>query len=210
MFNFSRLLYAIIALVGLAGFSSAQAGYGGGTHVYTSYSHRTVHSVHNVTRYRTLTHTRYVTHLTRVINVTRIQPIHHVTNVTRYLHHTVVLNSHRNVTRAWVAPTRYIHTSSVAAYTGPVVHPTVHTVYRFHTVNRVTYSTHVHNIWVNHYRHNVYRHVTVVRIEPIVHVHTVTRILTRTVALSRVEVVNVSKVLPVRTIVTSKVVSIDP
>jgi hypothetical protein len=210
MLKLASIAFAALAMVGMTAMSPAQAGYGGGTHIHSSYSYHTVHHVTNVTHYRTIAHTNYVTKVTRVVNVTRIQPIHHVTNVTRYLHHTVVLNSRQYASRTSVAPTRYYRTSSVVPIRGPVVYGGVHTVYRYHTVNHVTYSTHVHNIWVNHYQHNIYRHVTVTRIEPIVNVHTVTRVVTRTVALSKVEVVYVTKLLPARTIVTAKVINIDP
>jgi hypothetical protein len=210
MFKLATIGCAIVALAGMAGMSTAQAGYASGTRVHVSVTHRTVHPTHDVTHYRTITHTHYVTNVNRIVNVTRIQPIHHVTNVTRYLHHTVVTNSHQVVWVKKVSPPDYIRSSSIIVVHGPGAHPVVHTVYRVHTVNRVTYSTHVHNIWVFHHLHNIYRHITVVHVEPIVHVHTVTSIVNRTVALWRTEVVNVAKVLPAITTVTSKVVSIDP
>ena len=210
MFKLSNLVGAAIAFLAMAAMSPAQAGYASGTRVHESYTHVTVHPRREVTHYHNLTQTHYVTHLTRIVNVTQIQPIHHVTNLTRYLHHTIVTNSHQNVRVSSVGPTRVEHTSAVHVVYGPTASGGVHTIYRYHTVNHVIYSTHVHNVWVFHHLHNIYRHVTVVRVEPIVHVHDVTSIHIRTVAVERTEVVNVAKVLPARTIVTSKVVSLDP
>ena len=210
MFKLAKLYCAAVAIVGMTFTSAAEAGYGGGTHVYSSVSYRTVHPTRSVTHYRTITHTRYVPHITRIVNVTLVRPIHHVANVTRYLHHTVVLRSSQYVYHRIYGGTHYYRTSSVVPVRWPVAYPSVHTVYRYHTINRMTFATHVRNIWVNHYAHHIYRHVTVVRVEPIVHVHTVTRVVLRTVAVARVEVVNVSRVLPARTIVTAKVINIDP
>jgi hypothetical protein len=210
MLKTASISCAVIAIAGMAAVSVAQAGYGGGTRVHTSYSYRTVSPVSNVTRYRTVTNTRYVPQTTRIVNVTQIQPIHRVNNVTRYLHHTVVRRSNQYSSVHSVGPTRYATTNSVVRVAGPTAHASSRTVYRVHTVNRVTYSTHTRNVWVNHYQNIINRHVTVTRVRPIVHTNVVTRVVTRTVAVPRTVVTNVSRVLPARTVTTARVVHLDP
>lgn len=171
-----RYLPVLASVAFIAMLPPAYAGKGG-THTDTDLQHRTVTQEHNTTKTHTVHQRNDVEDVTHVQDVTRVHPVHHVTDVTRYVHHVVRKDENEYATHRNVAPEQVEHTHSTEQV-GHAAQPREHTVTHYHDVYQDDYSTRVHEVTgtpvIDRYIH---RHVTDVTVQPVVHEHDVTRVV---------------------------------
>jgi hypothetical protein len=197
-----------VASAALIAASPAWAGFGG-THTDTQVENKTVTEHRHATRTHTVHQPNAVDNVTHVRDVTCVHPVHHVTEVTRYLHHVVPKDEDQYLTHRSVAPEQIETTHSTEQVGGPAP-AREHTVTRYHDVYQDDYQTKVHEVPVTDIDHRIHRHVTEVTVQPILHEHDVTRVVLDNHYVPRTVVEPVTASGKARTIVTHKREDIDP
>jgi len=182
----------------------------GGTHVTTDVRHQTRTQDRQTTRVRTVHRPNPVIDTTIDREITRVHPRHHVTDVTRYVHHVQRVDSDQYQNQTEMAPARVEHESAQEQF-GALAHGTTHVVTHYHDVYKDDYSRQVHEVTSTPViDHEIHRHIIRTTVQPVIHEKDVTHVIYDNIHRHRTQVEHEQVVGTAQTIVTHKREDVDP
>jgi len=181
----------------------------GGRHVDTQTEHQTQIQSRSETHTRTVHQPNPVDDVTHERVVTRVHHIHHVTVITRYLHHAIRKDRDDYVTHRTVAPERVVESHSIQTVGTPAP-ARERTVTQYKDVYIDDYQTVVHEIPVQDTDLYIHRHVTDITEQPVVHEHTVTQVVLDNYYVPKTVAEPVTEDAGSRTVITQRREDVDP